>query len=605
MTQASAPFRATQFPSAAMHIERRIDGTLIVTPKLPLAPYVWNLPAELARRAALHPEHIYLAERQDGPSSPWYRASYAEVNARVRAVASWLLRQRFGGERTLLILSGNSIHHAVFKYGAMAARVVACPVSPNYGLMGGDFSRLKHVISLIRPAVVFCERSASFKQALESVDFGDATIITDSPAQLSRIVGNGEVIAIAEVLATSIEDSVDESVAALDPDATALLMLTSGSTSLPKAVMQTLRMLGSNIGQGRQVLGETAGWGHVMVDWLPWSHVSGAVTKMGVLVSGGTLYIDGGKPAPGLFEHSLRNIAEVMPQFYINVPFGYAMLVEALEEDAQLRERFFRNLRLALYGGAGLPQALYDRFQALAVATVGERIFFTTGYGATETAAGCMSIYFPTEQVGIGLPMPGLTLKLVPNTDRFEVRLKGPMITSGYLGQGDRNRELFDDEGFYRTGDAAQWHDPDDETQGLKFAGRLTEEFKLANGTWVKAGHLRAVLLEILAPLVSDLLLCGENRTHLALLLWAKAPVPDALEMEISRRLEKFNAGRGSSEYIAAFALLAEPPRSDAHEVSDKGTINQRVALARRSVDVERLYAPGPQKEIVILPRIS
>jgi len=187
-----------------MHIERRIDGTLIVTPKLPLAPYVWNLPAELARRAALHPEHIYLAERQDGPSSPWYRASYAEVNARVRAVASWLLRQRFGGERTLLILSGNSIHHAVFKYGAMAARVVACPVSPNYGLMGGDFARLKHVISLIRPAVVFCERSAPFKQALESVDFGDATIITDSPAQLSRIVGNGEVMAIAEVLATSI-----------------------------------------------------------------------------------------------------------------------------------------------------------------------------------------------------------------------------------------------------------------------------------------------------------------------------------------------------------------------------------------------------------------
>ena len=602
MTVSSAAFRATQFPSAAMDVERRPDGTLIVSPQLPLSPCPWNLPEELARRAALHPERPYLAERRGGANAPWYRASYAEVNARVRNVAAWLLRRAAGADRSLLILSGNSINHAIFKYGAMAARLPACPVSVNYSLMGGDYGRLKHVIALVRPAVVFAERSAIFKQVLESVDFGDAMLITDDPSQLRKIVGSGTAVSIDEVLGTPVDASVDTSIAAIEPDTTTLYMLTSGSTSLPKAVIHTPRMLGTNLAQGRQVLGGTAGWDDVMIDWLPWSHVSGAISKFATLVSGGTLYIDGGKPAPGLFEESLQNIKEVMPKFYINVPFGYAMLVDALEKDPELRQCFFRNLRLALYGGAGLPQTLYDRFQKLAVDTIGQRIFFTTGYGATETTAGCMSIYFPTEQVGIGLPMPGLTLKLVPDADRYEVRLKGPMVTTGYLGHGEKNRELFDDEGFYITGDAAQWHDPTDVGKGLRFAGRLVEEFKLSNGTWVRAGRLRALLIEALSPLIADLLLCGENRDHLAVLAWPKTAIDDAGRNELARRLSAFNEGRGSSERIAALALLSEPPNGNAHEVSDKGTVNQRVALARRAADVERLYARDPRDPGVIVP---
>lgn len=578
-----------------MRMERRADGTLIVSPELALAPYCCNLPAELARRAALHPDRPYLAERSAGPDSPWRRASYAAVNAHTRAVAAWLLSRRISPGRSLLILSGNSIAHAIIKYGAMAARLPACPVSINYSLMGEDFGRLRHVIALVRPAVVFAEHTSRYRRALETVDFGDATLITDEPGQLARLAGSGSVVATREVLTSAldatVDAAVDASIAAIEPDAATLYMLTSGSTSLPKAVIQTPRMIGANLEQGRQVLGETAGWSDVMIDWLPWSHVSGAVTKMATLISGGTLYIDGGKPAPGFFDESLRNLKEIMPRFYINVPFGYAMLVEALEKDEELRHCFFRNLRLALYGGAGLPQALYDRFQTLAVNTVGERIFFTTGYGATETAAGCMSIYFPTEDVGIGLPMPGLTLKLVPNADRYEVRLKGPMITPGYLGQESSNHEIFDDEGFYRTGDAAQWHDPAAIGKGLKFAGRLTEEFKLSNGTWVRAGHLRAMLLETFAPRVADLLLCGENRDRLALLVWPRSVIDETLRAELSRRLDVFNQGRGSSERIAAMGLLQEPPSADAHEVSDKGTVNQRVALARRNAAVEQLYA--------------
>ncbi len=344
-------------------------------------------------------------------------------------------------------------------------------------------------------------------------------------------------------------------------------MLTSGSTSMPKAVIQTQRMIASNIAQGRQVLGQTAGWNDVMLDWLPWNHVSGAFTKLGTMTSGGTLYIDGGRPMPGLFEESLQNLKEITPKFYVNVPFGYAMLADALEKDPELRERFFGSVRLALYGGAGLPQTLYDRFQRLAIETIGERIFFTTGYGATETSSGCMAIYFPTEEVGIGLPMPGITLKLVPNGPRYEVRLRGPMITPGYLANPEANRGIFDDEGFYRTGDTAQLHDPDDIQKGLKFAGRLAEDFKLATGTWVAAGRLRAELLEAFAPLLAEVLVCGENREYVALLGWPKTPEAATATADLSARLAGFNAARGSSERAERLVVVdraAErgPPRS-------------------------------------------
>lgn len=591
MSRPNAPFKKTFFPSSAMRIERRADGCILATPELPLANYLSNLPKVLAQKAARHPQKTYLAERRGGKDSPWTEASYEEINTRSQSFAAWLLRRKIDRSRSVLILSGNSIAHAVIKYGAMAARIPACPVSVNYALMGGDYGRLKHVIQLVKPAVVFAEQTSQYKKALESVDFGDASVITDHPNEVTSLIGSGQLFATSDVLATDITAEVAQSIESIQPDEPTLYMLTSGSTSLPKAVIQTQRMLASNLAQGQQVLGATAGWDDVMLDWLPWNHVSGAYTKMGTLTSGGTLYIDGGRPLPGAFDESLQNLKEIAPKFYVNVPFGYAMLADAIEKDDELRRRFFGNLRLALYGGAGLPQALYDRFQQLSVDTVGERIFFTTGYGATETSSGCMAIYFPTEEVGIGLPMPGLTLKLVPNADRYEVRLKGPMITPGYLGFSDEeNRKIFDEEGFYRTGDAAQLHDPDDLGKGLKFAGRLAEEFKLSSGTWVSAGRLRAQLIEALSPLVSDLLICGENRDRLAILVWPKAPINPELEAELAQRLRAFNAGRGASERVTSFSILREPPSVDAHEVSDKGTINQRVALTRRAADVDRLY---------------
>lgn len=597
-TPSAAPFRQTFFPSARMLEQRRADGSIVITPELALEAYLPNLPQVLAQRAAAHPERVYLAERE-GRGGPWRKHRYLDTKRDADAIAQWLLSRHIAADRAVLILSGNSIAHACVKYGAMAARVPVCPISVQYSLMPGDFGRLKHVIQLLKPAIVFAESATTYKRALEQVDFGDAILVTDDPSVLSR-----PAVAYRDVLATPVTAAVAASIAALDPDAPTAYMLTSGSTNLPKAVIQTQRMITSNLAQGQQVLGETAGWSDVMLDWLPWNHVSGAFTKFGTLTSGGTLYIDGGRPMPGQFDESLRNLAEIAPRFYINVPFGYAMLTDALERDPALRQRFFSNLRLALYGGAGLPQALYERFQQLAVDTIGERIFFTTGYGATETSSGCMSIYFPTEEVGIGLPMPGLTVKLVPTGARYEVRMRGPMITPGYLANPDANRDVFDAEGFYKTGDTAQFHDAADVHKGLKFTGRLAEDFKLATGTWVAAGRLAAEFLEAFAPLLSNVLVCGEHRDRIALLAWPK-PGAVTTVSELATRLARYNAGRGSSERVERLLLLTEPPNVDQHEVSDKGTINQHVALARRAADVARLYADPPDPQVIVADPIA
>jgi feruloyl-CoA synthase len=610
MNATSAPFRQTYFPPATMRVERRLDGSMIVTPLAELQAFVANIPAELASWAQRTPERTYLAQRPVA-FAPWVEHSYAQTKRDADAVAQWLLNQGIDRQRAVLILSGNSIAHAAVKYGAMTARIPVCPVSVNYALMGRDFGRLKHVVKVVQPAVVFAEQAALYRTALETVDFQDALVITDNPSALSR-----PAMAMSDVLATTVTDAVAKSIETIQPDEPSIYMMTSGSASLPKAVIQTQRMIAANLAQGRQVLGRTAGWQEVMLDWLPWNHVSGAFTKMGVLTSGGTLYIDGGRPMPGKFEESIANLKELTPSFYVNVPVGYAMLADALERDTQLRERFFGGVRLALYGGAGLPQALYDRFQELAVRTVGERIFFTTGYGATETSSGCMAIYFPTEQVGIGLPMPGLELKLVPTQSRYEIRLRGPMITPGYLGS--TSREIFDEEGFYRSGDTATFHDETNIHRGLKFAGRLAEDFKLATGTWVSAGTLRAELLEACTPVLSDALICGENRSYVAVLAWlsdagarsiaASEPqstasdlaANSAVRMLLAQRLATLNAGRGSSARVLRLKLLAEPPRVDAHEVSGKGTINQRVALERRAHDVEHVYAEPPPADLVL-----
>jgi feruloyl-CoA synthase len=332
-----------------------------------------------------------------------------------------------------------------------------------------------------------------------------------------------------------------------------------------------------------------------MLDWLPWHHAAGAGLLRATLLNGGTIYVDGGKPMPGLFEESLRNMREIPVAYVNNVPLGYAMLVDAMERDPVLRATYFSKLRLMLYGGAGLPQHVHDRLQQMAVEETGHRIHMTTGYGMTESVSGCMTIHFPTDKVGIGLPAPGLEVKLVPHDDRYEVRLRGPNVMRGYLDEPVKTAEAFDEEGYYRTGDLAVFHEDDRPEAGLAFAGRLAEEFKLSNGTWVYGGQLREALLKVLSPHVAELVLCDDNRDYLGVLAWGKPDAPDDLLDLVAEQLRVFNAGqRGGSATVKRVALFDRPPNPGANEMSDKGTINRRAVLDNRPDDLERLYAAVP-----------
>ena len=482
----------------------------------------------------------------------------------------------------------------VLRGAALAGGPAACPVSVTYAALGGDYGRLAHVIAKVRPGVVFAQDTARAKGALEALDLGGAAIVTTEPGKLSK-----PATSYADVLATPATDAVAQSIAALKPHDRAALMLTSGSTGLPKVVPITFDNLAANSTQCQQTIGEAAGWHEVMLDWLPWHHAAGAFVLRTTLLEGGTLYVDDGKPAPGLFETSIRNLREISVSYFNNVPLGYAMLTDALEKDPVLRATFFKKMRLMLYGGAGLPQTVMDRLQAAAVAETGHRIMMTSGYGMTETVSAFMVIHFETDKVGIGLPAPGTTAKLVPVGDRNEVRARGPHQPARTHAQPAKTAAALDGEGFYRTGDLAVFHDPEDPTKGLAFAGRAAEEFKLSSGAWVYGGAIRDGLIKALSPLVVDLVLCDDGRPYLGVMLWAK---PDADPAEIARRLAGFNAEQhGSAGRVKRALLLSEPPNANSHEISDKGTINRRAVIDRRASEVEQLFAEAPDAGVMVL----
>jgi feruloyl-CoA synthase len=596
----SIPFRQTDFLPVDLAVERRSDGAVVLRSRIPLREFEPCLPRVLAVQAARLGDQPYLVQRQ-GPQRAWTPHSYMQTKRDTDAIAQWLLNRGIARDRPILLLSGNSIAHALVKFGGMAVGVPACPVSANYGLMDSNFTRLRHVVQLTRPGVIFVENAKPFARALEQVDFGDAIVLTATPEHALRGAAS-----LQEVLATPVTSAVAERIASLRGDDHAAYMLTSGSTGPPKAVVQTYANIAANIAQALQTIGAAAGWAGTTMDWLPWNHVSGAFGKMLTLVAGGTLYIDDGKPVPGpMWQESLRNLREVPGSYYVNVPLGYQLLVEALEADEDLRRTFFRDLRVLLYGGAGLPQPIYERLQSLAVATIGKRLMLISAYGSTETTSGCLAIHFETDKVGLGVPMPGISVKLVPVDSRYEVRIAGPVVTPCYLRDPQRTAESRDEEGYYRMGDLAVFHDPERPEQGLAFAGRLAEEFKLGSGTWVSGGQLRAELLRQLAPLVDELVLCGEGYTSIAVLAWPnRAALESAgaagLRGKIRERLAAYNAANpGASTSVRRLLLLQESPNAGAHELSDKGTVNRSAVLMRRAADVQRLYQEPPDAAVI------
>ncbi len=609
------PFKKINWLTRDIALERRADGSMVMRSRVPLQACAPHIPSLLRHWAAQRPTHTWLAQR-GGPGNDWRRIAYADAQVQVDALTQALLNlQLHAGPapRPLMILSGNSIEHALLTLAGMQAGVPVAPVSPAYSLMSQDHAKLRYIFDLIQPGVVMVQDGVLFAKALAALDLRGVTLV-----HVQRAPEGLASTPFADWLATPVTAQVSTAIDAITPDSVGKLLFTSGSTGMPKAVINTHRMMCANVAmtqQGRARFPDDPL--PVVLDWMPWNHTMGGNAMFNVLLAdGGTLYIDEGRPVPGQFEHTLANLREVCPTYFANVPAGYAMLATALEADDSLAHAFFENLGLMAYGGATLSDDLYTRMQALAIRHTGQRIVFVTGWGSTETAPTATSTYWETERVGlIGLPYPGVELKLVPAGPKYELRLRGVIVTPGYYRQPQLTAAAFDEEGFYKIGDAATFVDDRDVLQGLVFAGRVVEDFKLSTGTFVHVGPLRVAAIAAASPLIQDALVAGQDKEYVALLAWPNLQAcrqllsqPDATPQQICaaaavhdvvrRGLLAHNAAHpGSSQQIRRCLLMCEPPSIDGNELTDKGYINQRAALQRRAALVQRLYAATPDAE--------
>ncbi len=598
----------TLFAPPRLTMERRADGALLLRSRDELGPYAVSMAHVLRRRAAEHPDRLLAAER-DGDG--WARLTWGEADERARAISQALLDRGLGPQRPLMILSGNGLAHLLLVLGAYAAGVPVTSISTAYSLQSSDHERIRAIAELCRPGLVFADDAEAYGPALDALAAPPS--LTATPA-----IARGErrgAIGFDELTAATPGARADAAFAALGPDTVAKILFTSGSTGRPKGVVNTHRMMCSN----QQALGQI--WPFlreeppVLVDWLPWSHTFGANHDLNqVIVFGGSLYIDDGRPAPALFHRSVAALDEVRPTVYYNVPAGYALLAPRLESDPEFARRFFSRLRLMFYAAAPLTDALWDRLQLLAARHADHPVPLTASWGTTETAPLATSAHFHSARCGcIGVPVPGVTLKLVPTGEKLEIRLTGPNVTPGYLGDDAATAAAFDAEGYYRTGDAVRLIDAADPAQGLMFDGRLAEDFKLATGTWVRVGQVRNRLVSAAGGVLGDAVICGHDGASVCALAWLNmteaqrvAAAPDdvaidhpALRAHLARALAQSNRGAGSALRVERLLLLSEPPAIDAGEITDKGYINQRAVIERRAGDVARLLADPPPAAVI------
>ncbi len=574
------PMRALNRPAACVEARRADGGIVYLTCGLPYAPGLPSLIDYLARAAVIRPGTTFLAERD--AAKQWRRLTYAAAARDTAAVATWLILKGFGPDSgPLMILSENTIEHALLMLGAMRAGMAVVPVSPTYSF-GHDLGRLGYAVELTRPSLAYAGDSR-YAPALEYVKTKMPGIVT--------IAGNE----FSELLQTIDEAAVTERRALINDSTIAKILLTSGSTGRPKGVINTHGNIAASI-QMVRLVSEPFDPERVstIVDWLPWHHAFGGNAQFnGILSMAGTLYIDTGRPVPGMFDATIENLREISPTSFGCVPAAFGMLAAALEKDADLRQKFFKNMRALGYGGALLPQPIWERMQQVAVQEIGEQLPFGTGWGMTETTATGVAVYWSTARTGLlGLPQPGVALKLVPSGDRMELRIRGPHIMSGYYRADALNAAAFDEEGYFRTGDAVRWVDPAQPLEGLEFAGRIAEDFKLLSGTWVQASIVRRDLVEALQPFVSDAVICAPDHAWLGALVWLAQPDDTRLRSGLAQKLAAFNHARqGSADTIARLLILKEPPSAEAGEITDKRSINQRLAMQRRASEVALLYA--------------
>ncbi len=591
---ASARVRAVPLGNAEIVATHHGDGSVRLRSPYSLGPYPRNITDCLARWAGEAPDRILAAERDAGG---WRTLDYAEAHARSIRIGEALIERGLSAERPVAILSENGIEHLLLLLGAMHVGVPCAPVSPAYSLLSADFARLKLVMGLATPGLVFAADEGRFSRAIEAAVPKSAEILFKAGFGALETRAAGPRVAAAH--------------ANTGPDTIAKFLFTSGSTGQPKAVINTQGMLCANQQMLLQALPSLAAAPPVLVDWLPWHHTAGGNHNIGiVLYNGGTLYVDAGRPMPGLVEQTVRNLREVAPTIYFNVPRGYEALLPFLRSDEALRRTFFSRLGLMQYAAAVLPQPVWQAYDELALATCGERVLWITGYGATETAPFTMSTNRGAARAGtVGLPVDGVEMKLTPVSGKLEARFRGPHITPGYWRQPELTRAAFDEEGYYRTGDAMRFLDAADPGQGLEFDGRLTEDFKLTTGTWVSVGPLRAKINAAGAPYVQDSVITGHGRDAVGALVFpnlaaCKTLAADALREFLQRLADRLSReASGSSNRVERLFLLEEPPSLDAGEITDKGSINQAAVLARRAALVEALYAePSDPRTILGSP---
>jgi feruloyl-CoA synthase len=575
----AAPLRRVPLGAADVEAMRRDDGVVYLRSPHVLGPYPRNLTERLERWAHERPDHVLAAQRD--AEGGWRRLTYAEAHRRARRVGAALLARGLSAERPLAILSENSLEHLLLMLGALHVGVPCAPVSPAYSLLSADYGRLREVLALATPGLAWASDEKRFAKAVAAALPKETEVV------------------YASIPEADPDARLDAAHARTGPDTIAKLLFTSGSTGQPKAVINTQRMWCANQQMLAQSLPYLAEVPPVLVDWLPWHHTAGGNHNIGiVLYNGGTLYIDEGRPMPGLIETTVRNLREVGPTIYFNVPRGYEALLPYLKGDEALRRTFFSRLGILQYAAAVLPQAVWKAYEELAVQTCGERILWITGYGATETAPFVMSTNRGAPRAGtVGLPVDGVQMKLAPVNDKLEARFRGPSITPGYWRAPGLTRDAFDEEGYYRTGDAMRFTDPLDPAQGLEFDGRLAEDFKLTTGTWVSVGQLRARAVAAGNPWVQDAVIVGHDRDDVCALV---IPRPGAKHPDLQRLLDTLAASStGSSNRIARAMLLEGPLSIDAGEITDKGSVNQRAVLARRADLVEMLYTEPYDPRVV------
>jgi feruloyl-CoA synthase len=613
MAAGAQTYRQFNFGVTRAQIRQQPDGVTYLSAADPLAPYQNRITDHFMQVAHSDPERVLFARREsldNGKTGQWQIITYGQGLAYAKSIGQALVNRQLNEQRPVAILSENGLEHAMMALGCLYAGVPYCPVSPAYSLVSKDFEKLKHVLNTLTPGLVFASDAARYSAAINAAVPANAEIVLVT-GTLFGLSNPAPATRYSDLCQTIPNDSVEQALARVGPDTIAKFLFTSGSTKLPKGVINTQRNWCANQQQMRQSMPLLAEQPPVLIDWLPWNHTFGGNHNFGMVLSnGGSLFIDDGKPTPNLIEETLRNLREISPTAYFNVPTGFEAIANAMKTDAQLRRNLLKQCRLFFYAGAALAQPIWDSLHQSQEQEIGERIVMGTGLGMTESSPFGLFVTNPHVKSGyLGLPAPALELKLVPTDGKTEVRYRGPNITSGYWRNSEATAESFDEEGFFKTGDAVLWIDPNDYHQGLKFDGRIAEDFKLATGTFVSVGPLRSKVIAAAAPYVQDVVITGINRHEVGALLFPTAAIrslapelPSDASMQLVTQSNPVQVhfkkllsdlaqhATGSASRIAYFHILVEPPSIDKGEVTDKGSINQRAVLTHREALVNAIY---------------